>query len=276
MQFHALCFVPHPMGGNLGAGCKRIQGKETFMAEDNHIGGQPQSLGDLAATASAQAHSGKQPKRKPTNKTGNRFLTGGELAEKAEEIKRIHQDFVVRAGMLLNEVRERTQPGKWGKFCSEAGITRRKADQYIFVACSPIAEKLQGIGIAKALLLARYPDNAKALLKTKSVATMSVKELETKLRGTPTKKKARAVVPANKLEGYPEGFADGQNTDALRAWAAGVLLIRPEALHTPSFLKIARERHGVLRELLGGEYHETLDNAIDTLEQGITEMAAVA
>jgi hypothetical protein len=252
--------------------------KEIFMEEDNHSGQLPQSLGDGPATAaSAEARNGKRRKRPvDAEAVRNRFLTDEEFEAKAQDFEQLQHDYVIRAGALLDEVKKQTSKGKWGEFCRKVGITRRKADQYIFVACSPIAEKLQGIGIAKALLLARYPDNAKALLKTKSVATMSVKELETKLRGTLTKKKARAVVPANKLEGYPEGFADGQNTDALRAWAAGVLLIRPEALHTPSFLKIARERHGVLRELLGGEYHETLDNAIDTLEQGITEMAAVA
>ena len=247
------------------------------MEKHNDIGGQPQPLGDDAATAtSADARSGKQPKRKPTKKTGNRFLTDEEFAEKAEEFEQIQQDYVVRAGKLLDEVRKRTNPGRWGQFCREAGITRRSANQYIFVARSPLAQKLQGLGIAKALLLARHEEKAKALLKTKGVAAMSGAELEAKLRGTPTKKKTGAVAHALKPEGYPDGFADGQNTDALRAWAAGVLFIRPEALDKPSVLKTAREHHAALRQLLGAEYHGTLDSAIEILEEGTPRMAAAA
>jgi len=63
---------------------------------------------------------------------------------------------------------------------------------------------------------------------------------------------------------------------AIRAWAAGVLFIRPEALDKPSVLKTAREHHAALRQLLGEEYHKTLDSAIDTLEQGMPKMAAAA
>jgi hypothetical protein len=205
----------------------------------------------------------------------NRFLTDEEFEAKAQDFEQLQHDYVVRAGALLDEVKKQTSKGKWGEFCRKVGITRRKADQYIFVARSPIAERLQGLGIAKALLLARHKDKAKLLLRSKAVATMSVKELEAKLRDTP-KKKTGAVISAGKAQGYREGFADGQNTDALKAWAAGVLLMRPEALDTPSGLNTARERHGVLRQLLGAEYHETLDEAITTLEQGMTRMAAAA
>jgi hypothetical protein len=249
--------------------------KGDSMEKHNDIGEQPQPLGDEAATtASTEVRTDKQPKSKPTKKTGNRFLTDDEFAAKAKEFEQIHRDFVVQAGMLLDEVRKRTKRGKWGQFCEEIRISRRNANGYIFVARSPLAEKLQGLGIAKALLLARHEEKAKALLKTKAVSTMSVKELEARLR-TP-KKKTGAVVPDVKTKAYRDGFADGQNTDALRAWAAGVLFVRPEALATPDFIKIARENHAAFRQLFGAEYHETLDAAISTLEQGTTRMAAAA
>ena len=245
------------------------------MEEDNHSGQQPQPLGDGAATAaSTEVRTDKQPKSKPTKKTGNRFLTDDEFAAKAKEFEQIHRDFVVQAGMLLDEVRKRTKRGKWGQFCEEIRISRRNANGYIFVARSPLAEKLQGLGIAKALLLARHEEKAKALLKTKAVSTMSVKELEARLR-TP-KKKTGAVVPDVKTKAYREGFADGQNTNALRTWAAGVLFIRPEALDTPGALVTAREHHAAFRQLFGAEYHETLDAAIEILEEEMPRMDAAA
>src|ERR1035437_4138459 len=225
------------------------------MEKHNDTGEQPQSRGCAAATTSTDARSGKQRKRPvDANAVRNRFLTDEEFEARAKDFEQLHHDYVVQAGALLHEVKKKTSPGKWGEFCRKVGITRRKGDQYIFVARSPLAEKLQGLGIAKALLLARHEEKAKALLKTKAVSTMSVKELEAKLRGTPTKKKTGAVAHAVKPEGYPDGFADGQNTDALRAWAAGVLFIRPEALDKPSVLKTAREHHAALRQLLGAEY----------------------
>src|ERR1035437_6133860 len=247
------------------------------MEKHNDTGEQPQSRGCAAATTSTDARSGKQRKRPvDANAVRNRFLTDEEFEARAKDFEQLHHDYVVQAGALLHEVKKKTSPGKWGEFCRKVGITRRKGDQYIFVARSPLAEKLQGLGTAKALLLARHEEKAKALLKTKAVSTMSVKDLEAKLRGTPTKKKTVVVIGDGKPKGYREGFADGQHTGALRAWAAGVLFVRPEALATPDFIKIARENHDAFRQLFGAEYHETLDSAIDILEQGMRRMAAAA
>ena len=203
------------------------------------------------------------------------FLTDEEFEARAKDFEQLHHDYVVQAGALLHEVKKKTSPGKWGEFCRKVGITRRKGDQYIFVARSPLAEKLQGLGIAKALLLARHEDKAKALLKTKSVATMSVKDLEAKLRDTP-KKKADAVISAAKAQGYREGFGDGHDPDALRGWAAGTLHMRPETLATRGFMKTAREHYAALRQVLGTEYHEDLDEAIQILEQEMPRTAAAA
>ena len=126
------------------------------MEKHNDTGGQPQSHGATTA-ASTEAHTGKRPKREHKGETGNPIsLSDEEFAAKAKEFEQIQQDYVVQAGMLLDEVRKRTNRGRWGQFCREAGITRRSANQYIFVARSPLAQKLQGLGIAKALLLARH------------------------------------------------------------------------------------------------------------------------
>ena len=205
---------------------------------------------------------------------GNRFLTAEELDAKGKEFQQLHKDFVLSAGLLLAEVKKRTTQGNWGRFCRENGITRRKADQYIFVASSRIADKLQRLGIAKALLLARHEDRARELLKNEAVAAMTVKDLEAKLRGTGTKR--AAATRAGKAAGYRQGFADGQNTSALVVWAAGVLFMRPGVLAEPNVRTVAQEHYALLRQLLSNEYHGTLDEALQTLEAETSRTAAAA
>src|ERR1035438_9456581 len=68
--------------------------------------------------------------------TEKKFLTEQELAERAQEIKHLvtaadehRKRDVVKIGQRLQDVHDRIEQAKtWGKFCRQAGISRRKAD----------------------------------------------------------------------------------------------------------------------------------------------------
>ena len=198
---------------------------------------------------------GSAPRRNKSRSTDksarNRFLADDELNVKSAEIKHLiaqhdeqRKKDIVQIGIIFEDVHSRIEEGKWRRFCRSAGFTARKADQYRFVARSPLASKLQCLGIAQALLLARDPEKAKGLLGDKSIdiAAMSVKDLKAALGLTRAPKKAASAVSAD----YHEGFGDGHQIHAFRAWAAGVLGIRLQELAGTDLLAVAQARHEIL------------------------------
>jgi hypothetical protein len=144
-------------------------------------------------------------------------------------------------------------------------MTVRKADQYRFVVRSKYASKLQHLGIAKALLLARVPKVAEMLLEKEDVdiGTLPVKDLKAALGPTKPPKQTTDAVS----DDYREGFADGQQTTTTRGWAAGVLFLRPAQLAGPDALPLARRHYEMLRNRLGPEMQDTLDEAIQILDE---------
>ena len=222
------------------------------MDEDNHVGGSPQLLSDGATTAASTeaaqevAHpqvpvTGEPPISPPANTRTKRMrnpishskLSDEEFRQKLDEFRQLQSDevdSVIRRGRFLADVRGRTEPGRWGKFCQQAKITRKTADSYIYVARSPYADKLRGLGIARALVMAQHPAEAAKLLKKYSVgviAHMKSRELQQKLRG------GKAPEPRSDLQ-----------------WALGVLLLRPDAAKSKATLfDRAREHHMAARQL---------------------------
>jgi hypothetical protein len=222
------------------------------MDEDNHVGGSPLPLSDgattTACTEAAQevAHiqvpvTGEQPISPPANTRTKRMrnrishskMSDEEFRQKLDEFRQLQTDevdSVLRRGRVLAEVKERTEPGRWGKFCHQADITRKTADSYIYVARSPYADKLRGLGIARALVIAQHPQKANDLLRrppVEEIAKMKSRDLQQKLRG---------------------GKAPQPRTDP--KWALGVLRLRPDALKDKrTMLDQARQSHMTDRQL---------------------------
>jgi hypothetical protein len=101
------------------------------------------------------------------------FLTADERAERSKQIKRLlaeaqehSREDAIQIGVLLRDAHDRIEEGGWGKFCSTAGMTRRKADMYRFIATSEVALLLRGIKFSVCLVLARFALRGKAEMAT--------------------------------------------------------------------------------------------------------------
>ena len=180
--------------------------------------------------------------------TEKKFLTEQELAERAQEIKHLvtaadehRKRDVVKIGQRLQDVHDRIEQAKtWGKFCRQAGISRRKADMYRFIAGSKVAPLLRGVKFSICLLLARFAlrsQDALAavhdLLENEDVTALTIRDLEARL----------GIAPPATSDAWKKGFAAGMQVGETHGFAAVRLGLDLADLRKANLYALAQERY---------------------------------
>jgi hypothetical protein len=180
--------------------------------------------------------------------TEKKFLTEPELAERAQEIKHLvaaadehRKRDAVKIGQRLQDVHDRIEEAKtWGKFCRQAGVSRRKADMYRFIAASEVAPLLRGVKFSVCLLLARFALRSQDamtavldLLRNEDVTALTIRDLEARL----------GIAPPPKSDAWEKGFAAGMQVGEAHGFAAVRLGLDLSDLRKPNLPALAQEHY---------------------------------